>query len=68
MGANALRRDFKAWIEARIESTDSINEFISTSIACRRPSWDAAEPVSMKVTLRSGRYGVQSRGLAAEAP
>ena len=48
MGANVLRRVFKT-------NSDSCNEFISSSVACRRRSLDPAELVSMKVTARSGR-------------
>ena len=59
IGASAFRRDFKAQIEARIESIDACNEFISSSITCRRSSGDSAKPVSMKVISRSGRYCVQ---------
>ena len=45
MGASVLRRNFKA-------SRDSCNEFISSSIACRRYSLDSAELVSMRVIAR----------------
>ena len=53
MKASALRRDFKT----RVNSSD---EFISSSIACRRRSWDPAEFVSMKVTSRGGRNGTKT--------
>ena len=48
MGASVLRRDFKAHRE-------SCNEFISSSITCRRKSLCSAELVSMKVIARKGR-------------
>lgn len=48
MGASALRRDFKA-------RRDSSNEFISSSIACRRKLRGSTGRVPMKLTVRKSR-------------